>query len=75
MSAVSSDLLMPRPRVVVVFSKQRELGGVWVGDEVFAGSFGYCGLSGGVEFGFFEDFLGAGDDRAGEAGGRATWMP
>ncbi len=51
--------------------KKRQLGRVGVGDEAFAGGFGYGGLAGGVEFGFFEvfeDFLGAGDDRVGEAG-------
>lgn len=54
-----------------VFSKQRQLGGVGVWGEAFAGGFGHGGLAGGVEFGFFEvfeDFLGAGDDRVGEAG-------
>ena len=47
------------------------MGGVGVGDQSFAGGFGYGGLAGGVEFGFFEvfeDFLGAGDDRVWEAG-------
>jgi hypothetical protein len=47
------------------FSKQCQLGRVGVGDEAFAGGFGYGRLSGGVEFGFlevFEDFLGSGDD-------------
>ena len=33
--------------------KKRELGGVGVGDEAFAGGFGHGGLAGGVEFGFF----------------------
>ena len=50
------------------FSKQCQLRGVGVGDQAFAGGFGYGGLTGGVEFGFFEvfeDFLGAGDDRVG----------
>jgi len=56
---------------VVFFSKQRQLGRVGVGDEAFAGGFGDRRLAGCVEFGFFEvfeDFLGAGDDRVGEAG-------
>jgi len=47
------------------FSKQCQLSRVGVGDEAFAGGFGYGGLAGGVEFGFFEvfeDFFGAGDD-------------
>ena len=46
-------------------------GGGGVGGEAFAGGFGQGGLAFGVEFGFLEvaeDFLGAGDDRVGEAG-------
>ena len=51
--------------------KKRELGCVGVWGEALAHRFGHGGVAGGVEFGFlevFEDFLGAGDDRVGEAG-------